>query len=292
MGYILFRFWLLAILLFPTLAFATEVKILQFNVYMLPWPIKSSLQDVRTKAIPAQLEKSDYDLMFFEEAFMPSFRNEMIAKLGKTYPYNFYLSDSAKYSQVFGSGIFVMSRHPFKVIDKAIFASCSGADCFAAKGSFVLDVTLPSGQRLQFAPTHMDAQGEASRVSQIAQVKQLLAKTRVRGVPQIFLGDLNINASKPEMNESLRTLGMTATQLVGRFKTTNARVNPCYATPTNAKWIDHVWVESEFASARSTLEVVPLEFENGGKICPSSDHHALEARLHFEDSELKINKHQ
>lgn len=273
---------LLLTLIVPAIALSADVKILSWNVYMLPMPIKNSLQAQRNQAIPELLENSDYDIMFFQEAFTGSFRKSMIKQLGAEYPHNYYFKRSNLFS-VFGSGVFVMSRYPFKILDKIRYKDCSGADCYATKGTLLVEVSFPSGKTVQFAPTHLNSQRDKAtiRAGQIAQIRTLFQKYKKRGVPQVILGDLNIVGHGPEFFGALKTLDKTPIPLSGPIQTTSGRVNDCYKTTMHSNWLDHVWVSREEYNVTSTLEVIPTEFEFKGKNCPLSDHHAIEAHLSF-----------
>lgn len=270
-----------AITLAPLIAAGAELKVLTWNVYMLPQPIKNSLQHLRDEAIPELLSDSDYDVMFFQEAFTPSFRKAMIKKLSAAYPHQYYLKRSNAVFPVFGSGVFVMSRHPFSVIEKVRFKDCAGADCLAEKGTFLIELQLPSGKLIQFASTHLNSQSKnsAPRAGQLTQVRDMFARNKKRGVAQVFLGDLNISAAKDEFTNSLDLVGMKPVLLSGDTKTTNARVNECFKTPKSAAWIDHIWVDRDTTIAGSSMKVMPTDFVHNGKVCPLSDHHALEAHL-------------
>ena len=211
-------------------------------------------------------------------------RGALMREMSQTYPYSFYLKRDGKIKHVFGSGLLIMSRYPFKVLDKVYFKKCGDFDCFAAKGSVVIETTLPSGKVVQFAPTHLQAKAPYGkvRISQLNQIKQMLKKYERPEVPQIVLGDLNIDVVEPEFAEGLQIMDMEPMQLVGPIKSTNGRTTDCYqAAGSNKQWIDHFWISQNTYNNRSTMEVRDLEFQYNGKICPSSDHHAIEARIFF-----------
>ena len=266
-------------------AHATDLKLLSWNIFMLPKPIKNSLQKVRAKVIAQQLSGSDYDLMFFQEAFTDMIRNELVAKLGDEYPYRYYLKRDGKLKHVFGSGLFIMSRHPFKVLDRVYFKKCGAFDCYAAKGSVLIEAMLPSGKVVQFAPTHLQAKEALGsvRLSQLQQMKTMLLRHARNGVPQIIMGDLNIDVVEPEFESGLNIMDMSPTPLVGPIQHTNGRINDCYKSPgKNKEWIDHFWVSNQTALTQSEMEVRDFEFPYKGRTCPSSDHHAVEARISLE----------
>lgn len=263
---------------------ASEIKVLSWNVFMLPKPLKFSWQKYRTKLIQEELKKVDHDVLFFQEAFVGSFQKAIKNAAGDRYPHSYYLKKRAFYYPM-GSGVMVMSKHPFKILDKVYYKmnTCGGADCFASKGSVLIEVTFPSGKVAQFANTHLqsgDTKGH-KRLAQINQLKGMLEKNARPGVPQFLLGDLNIDSVEPEFHQSLDTLGMDYVDLQGPILYTNHLKNECYKTGGDGihhEWIDHIW--SNGADVKNAhMQVRVMDFEYNGTRCPLSDHHAVEATI-------------
>lgn len=263
---------------------ASDLRVLSWNTFMLPKPIKSSNQPIRTDVIAQALKGEGYDFIFMQEAFMSSFRRHVRKELKKEYPHQYYLKNNRFLYPFFGSGIFVLGRHPFKVLDKVYYNKCAAADCFAAKGAVLVESTLPSGRVVQFASTHLQAKEEhgAIRLSQLKQVKALLERNKKRGVPQMLIGDLNIDVKEPEFEQGLNLLGKTATQLTGPVTHTN--VIDCYKKPNHPKeWIDHMWVSGDTELKDSTIQVREVQYEHNGRVCMAADHHAIEGHFTFAD---------
>lgn len=278
---ILLSFFILFFIISPDLK-AAELKVLSWNVFMLPKPIKFSWQKYRTKLIQEELKKVDHDILFFQEAFIGRFHKALKKAIGDRYPHSYYLKKRAFYYPM-GSGVFVMSRHPFKIVDKVYYRArtCGGADCFASKGSVLIEVKLPSGKTVQFANTHLQS-GESKghkRIAQIHQLKTMLEKHAREGVPQFLVGDLNIDSVEPEFHESLDMLNMDYAELQGPILYTNHLKNECYKTSGDGihhEWIDHIW--SNGADLRKAkMQVRVMAFDYNGISCPLSDHHAVEA---------------
>jgi endonuclease/exonuclease/phosphatase family metal-dependent hydrolase len=266
---------------------AYDAKVLSWNVFMLPKPIWFSWQKFRTEHISDKLKDTDYDLMFFQEAFMKSFHGKLKNDLKKIYPYQYVLGRKHFYYPM-PSGVAVMSKHPFRILDHIYYKNCDAEDCLASKGSMLVEVTFPNGKKAQFASTHLQAKEKDGpiRIKQLTQLKAMLDKHKVAGVPQILMGDLNIDGMEPEpeFHQGQELLGMEALDLTGPIRYTNKLINDCYKTYGNGhdhEWIDHVWVRGMSAS-QSTLEVRQMTFDyEGGRVCPLSDHHAVEAKLSF-----------
>ncbi len=261
---------------------ATELKLLTWNLFMLPKPIKNSFQEIRAQLIPQHLAGSGYDLMFFEEAFDTMARYELITQLRSEYPHHYYLRRDFKPKHLLGSGLFIMSRYPFKVVEKIHFGNCRSYDCYAAKGSVLIEVTLPSGKTVQLASTHLQAThaGGPIRLGQLREIKAMLTRHARAGIPQILLGDFNIDSIAPEFEAGLNIMDMNATQLVGPIQHTSGRQNECFPSPgKEEKWVDHVWLDRHSSVAHAEMNVRDFEFVHKGLTCPLSDHYAVEARI-------------
>lgn len=274
------KFITLLLLLFPLAIQAETLKVLSWNVFMLPKPIKQSLQSTRKKIIAQELKRTDHDIYFLQEAFMGSFRSEVMSALKKTHPYQKHLN-KWRGSPFFSSGLHVVSRYPIKTIDWTYYRNCAEADCFSAKGILLLEVTLPSGRKVQVANTHLQAgekYGEIRRL-QMDDVRRIFDRYEDPKIPQVLLGDLNIANTEPDFLWSLELLGFKPLPLVGPIRTTSSRVNSCYKTGRTPDWVDHIWHRNLRTTRSTNLRVRNFEFKYGEKTCPLSDHHAVESEL-------------
>jgi endonuclease/exonuclease/phosphatase family metal-dependent hydrolase len=262
---------------------ARELKVLSWNVFMLPKPIKNSLQGTRKKIIAEQLNNTTHDLIFMQEAFIKDFRNKVRASLLKTHPYSYYLKKPKILISIFGSGLFVVSRYPVKLVDHVYYRNCASADCLATKGAVLMEITLPGGQRVHVVNTHLQAinsQGEV-RMKQLAQIHAMLLRHGRPDVPQFLIGDLNIDDDEPEFRMSLSLLGMDYANLTGPILYTGGISNPCFKSSSSKKWIDHIWYSNYHGIMASEMRVKPYLFDHRGQTCPLSDHHAVEATFSF-----------
>jgi endonuclease/exonuclease/phosphatase family metal-dependent hydrolase len=268
--------------MFVSSAHAFDFKVLSWNVFMLPKPIKHSLQNTRTKELPLALKKLPHDLIFMQEAFMKKFRKSVKAALKSSHPHTYYLPSPSIPYPVMGSGLFVLSRYPAKLIDRVYFNKCTSADCLAAKGAFMMEVTLPNGEEIQVVNTHLQAmRGNGSiRMKQLGQIHAMLVKNSKPEVPQFLVGDLNIDFNEPEFMMGLNLLGMEFSQLTGPIAFTSGRTNDCYKVDGDQQWIDHMWFGNSRIPA-SEVNVKVMDFPYQGKNCPLSDHHAVEALFHI-----------
>lgn len=275
----------LLLFLFALTAGAGELKILTWNVYMIPKPIKWSYQPERTIEITKQIAKSDYDIVFLQEAFMGDFRKKLYRSVSKKFPYAHYLGINGAVPLV-GSGVFVLSKYPYKVLENIHFRDCSGGDCFSAKGATFIEVTLPGDEKLQFGVTHMQAgsgaEKEAVRLSQLMQIRGSFQRIKTSGIPQFLVGDVNVdyNNNRPEFDRLTSLLQMKTDRLIGDLQHTGGFPTVCYNKTINAnKWIDHILVSQESRNVRVTRSVRAFSGRINGRECPLSDHHSVEATI-------------
>lgn len=252
---------------------------------MLPWPIARSWQDIRSEKIAGQIKESSFDVILLQEAFIGKFRKAVLEKTKEIYPHQFYLDKNSFLFPFVGSGLFVLSRHPFKVLENVYFDECNRADCLASKGVSLIEMTYPSGKVIQFAHTHLQA-GErfgSTRMKQLEQISGLLKKHKKNGVPQILTGDLNIDLYQSEFKGGLDLTRMRFLTLTGDITYTNRLKNKCYRTPGNGMdhgWIDHIWVND--INPLPVMQVKVMTFvSDEGMTCALSDHHALQAHITF-----------
>lgn len=276
--------------LIPLTVSAQEIKLMSWNVYMIPKPIRFSKQGTRTTLIKLQLSKLDHDVIILQEAFSWVFRHRVGKALESTYPHQSLLKRGG--FRALNSGVFVLSRYPFKVLEKLNYDECSEMDCYAGKGVILIELQHPSGKKLQIATSHIQAEhtpeAKAARNSQFILISELLARHRTEGIPQVLAGDLNINAFKleesSEFNMALRTLKMSNGPLTGDYKYTASYKVDCYQNDNgNSKsWLDHVLISENGSGARvENRNALPFFGTIKGKVCPLSDHFGIEALIKF-----------
>lgn len=273
----------------PILAFAEDIKLLSWNVFMLPKPINFSKQAERTPLIASELLNADYDIILLQEAFQNKFRNKLGRLLKDQYPYQDHLRKSVRPKHIINSGLFVASKLPFEVLGWHYFNYCTHADCFSAKGVLLIELTTPNGSKVQVAMSHLQAWDDPKaigiRAAQIHEISELLKIHARPGIPQILAGDLNIDANFDlELPGALSDLGMTNSELTGELRATNGFEVPCYKTPgkpSAGKWLDHIWLKNIESDAEVlNKKIVPFSaVMRSGMDCSLSDHYGIEATI-------------
>lgn len=263
---------------------AEELKVLTWNVFMLPKPIYFSYQKERSDYIIDELLRSDYDLIFLQEAFTGGLHKKLRNRTGKVYGHQYYLKRKFISPTVFGSGVYVLSKYPLTSVQKVYYRACSGADCFASKGALLAEVLLPSGKEIQFVATHLQAgrsdKKRKVRMKQVVRLSDFLAKHSKQDVPQVLLGDINIDGKHDDFTDALERLNMISHPLEGELDYTSGFPIECYKDGSSkTKWVDHILVEKMAPIQVSEKRVKVFKGILDGKECPLSDHHAVEATL-------------
>ena len=266
-----------------------EIKILSWNVFMIPKPINFTKQRARTPLIIEKLKNGHYDVILLQEAFRTKFQKELRGNLSVNYPFQESLKKGKKIFQVLNSGLYLVSKYPFSVLGKKYFDSCTHSDCFSSKGVLLVEVTLPSGKKVQFANTHMQAWEDEGarkvRIDQLLAIKDLLTSNQKDNIPQILIGDLNIDGLlKDEFENALDLMEMTSTPLSGKLRATNGFKMDCFNSPGDDKkeqWLDHMWLKTNKSNTviKNMLAIPMKGTLNNKNDCPLSDHHAVEATL-------------
>lgn len=275
------------LLLIGTLtASAEEIKLLTWNVFMLPKPINFTKQAERTPMIAAELKKSDYDFIVLQEAWIARFRNTVTKELKDKYPYSIHLPRVRRLFKLLNSGLLILSRHPFEVLNHHYYNNCTHSDCFSSKGVLLIEATLPSGKKVQIATSHLQAWNDKKalevRKFQLEEANDLFKTYSRPGVPLIFAGDFNIDGKLDlEYPGALKLLGMESTPLQGTLDYTNSFPIECYKTPGEPEapeWLDHVWIKANETKTEIISKVVkPFMGKFGDKECSLSDHYSVEA---------------
>lgn len=275
------------LLLLPLTAFAQEIRILSWNIFMLPKPIKFSYQKERTEYIIQHLAKENFDVVLLQEAFSGDFRNKVQDSLKKLYPHQSYLDRQSGSLTVYGSGAYILSKYPIGRNEFAYYADCGKSDCFASKGVSLSTITHPSGKMIQIANTHLQSGKEKSKIrfKQLEQVKRLIETYKIKDVPQVLVGDLNIDAlTGNDYQKMLDLLNMKSHSLEGSPQYTNGFPIECYNKPGDdqLEWLDHIVINRDFTGSLKKKKVRVFTATLEGKECPLSDHYAVEATISFQ----------
>lgn len=183
------------------------MKVLSWNIYMLPLlvPYRSNRRK-RSQSIVAELLKLDFDIICFQEAFLPASRRLIWQGLHHLYPYQYGPANNGRHFKT-NSGLWILSKVKLNVLQTVQFTRHTGWDSMARKGAMLLAGEW-NGHPFHLLGTHLQA-GVAHpkiREVQIAQLKnELLIPYRKPNVPQIICGDMNVSIDEKEEYQHMLT---------------------------------------------------------------------------------------
>ncbi len=177
-----------------------DLKILSWNIYLLPGIAPVAGRTVRAAAIADTISKLDYDIIVFQEAFHKKAVKAMREKLKSTYPFMYGPYNQPKSKVRVNSGVWIISKLPLKELGTTQFSNGKVADKFALKGAALLEGTVGK-QTFQILGTHLQAEDKFNHIrrEQFTQIYTKLLKVyQKEGVPQIICGDMNTQLSEQE----------------------------------------------------------------------------------------------
>lgn len=233
----------------------SDLKILSWNIYMLPALVPMPGRMERAEAIGDTLIKSDYDIIVFQEAFHKKALGVLRKKLAGSFPYMYGPFNEPKRIDRINSGVWIVSKIPLKLLNTVQFPAGKGSDFFSYKGAALMEGTLPNGKTFQILGTHMQSENypEIRKQQFDIMYKDLLSVNKKDGVPQIICGDMNTETLiKEEYCNMLECLDAENGQLDGVQKET-------YDGPQNEL------ISGSWKNHRATLDYILLR-HNGAKI--------------------------
>jgi endonuclease/exonuclease/phosphatase family metal-dependent hydrolase len=176
----------------------TPLKILTWNIWMMPKIAHSPKNEARADAIATELLARDFDILCLEKAFDPSARNVLAHRLGERYPYRYGpINQPPTLSLEISGGVWVLSRVPLQPVHTIQFRDDAGWEHFSRKGAILLHGDW-QGDGFQLIATHLqgenaiDSNHQAIRDKQIAQIaNELIAQHADRDLPLFLCGDFN-----------------------------------------------------------------------------------------------------
>lgn len=175
-----------------------SLRLLSWNIQMLPFPAPPHGKAKRARAIAALLKENHYDVVVFQEAFKRRSRRILSRELRETFPHQTEVLNKKILSIKTNGGVMIFSRHPIESVHEIRFTKRRGYDKFARKGAMLAEIQF-HGKPIQVLGTHLQAFGtDDILISQYNQMKtELLDPHQRNGVPQFLLGDFNTRKVPP-----------------------------------------------------------------------------------------------
>lgn len=265
----------------------TELKILTWNIYMLPLCSRIHRNCRRAEAISREITQYNYDIIVFEEAFDYRARKILRSQLKEQYPFVYGPANESHFSFRTNSGIWILSKVPLCQLEQIEFKNRIGIDAIARKGAVLFEGKW-LGQPFQLLGTHLQNDSpDAVRHGQCHEISdKLLKKYAKEGVPQIVCGDFNIEyEDKENYGVMLSILDAKNGTLHGDLQSSFDEVDNKLAYRKNGKkqLIDYVLVRNNKSICDIDRKVSVLKNHLKDLISDLSDHYGIEATIHFND---------
>jgi len=266
----------------------SELKILSWNIYMLPYISLINDNDQRAKIIAEKLVNSDYKIIVFQEAFSSKCRRVIAEKLFESYPYQYGPANRNRFPFKTSSGLWVLSKFPLTKKNEIQFSICKGFDAVARKGAVIFEGCY-NGSKFQLLATHLQAENShLLRKRQCSEIKEhLLDPYYNKDIPQFICGDFNIDMDDTHnYRQMLSTLDASNGEISGNTKVTYDELNNNLAYNPNGRKrvIDYVLVRNEGLIDKIERKVQTFFTNNKGNESYLSDHYAMEFCVNFSDA--------
>jgi len=270
-----------------------ELKVLSWNIYMLPYISLFNNNGERAKVIAQTLQTSDYQIIVFQEAFSSKCRHILAKNLAKEYPYQYGPINKNNLPFRTNSGLWIVSKIPLSELGQIQFSRSSGFDMVARKGA-VLFQGIFDGATFQLLTTHLQADNSNEvRVKQCDEIRDhLLNKYFNPVIPQLICGDFNIDMDdRSSYQQMLKTLDAQNGELSGTVKFTYDEINNNLAKIANGKRriIDYVLVRNGGLIHTIERKVQTFFSHVGDRASNLSDHYAMEFKVNFTASDDNPN---
>jgi len=263
-----------------------NLKILSWNIYMLPYIGSINSNSSRAESIGEMLSYMDYDIIVFEEAFHSYSRKIILKELGKMYPFAYGpVNLESNYLET-NSGIWILSKLPLKLIKSIEYIDSKGFDAIAKKGAVLLE-GIWNKKLFQLIGTHLQADEYSNiRKKQINQLyNELVLPYKNDSIPQIICGDFNINAEDSfEYFYMIKRLNANNNRSFSLNNISYDEINNKIAIKDKPipKTLDYILISNETLNVEIERNIIKLQgYNSDGFREDLSDHYALEANIKF-----------
>lgn len=273
------------ITMYSVQAQSSTLKILSWNIYMLPRFIKNTGKIERAEKIGQSLKETDYDIIVFQEAFHRGARRIIKAALKDKYQFMAGPANLQTFSIRTNSGLWILSKYPIEFSQEIKFKTKSGTDAFSRKGALITEFCVNS-QRIQIIATHLQSSGENwLKESQCVEIaNRITNQYKKDGVPQIICGDFNIEMNATfQYNNMLKILDANDCEITGKQKFSYDRLNNDLNSENSKKQelIDYILFRKNKSNITFKEKLIKIfQFKWDNKHLDLSDHYAIEA--HFD----------
>lgn len=266
-----------------------ELKILSWNIYMLPYVSLFNNNGERAKVIASRLQNSDCDIFVFQEAFSSKCRNIISKGLMHNYPYQYGPINESIIPFITNSGLWIVSKIPLLQLGKIQFSNSTGFDAVASKGAVLFEGCI-NGSCFQLLGTHLQADHLSKiRNQQCTEIREHLLNPNYRAdTPQFICGDFNISRNDSlNYKQMLKTLDAQNGKISGTIDVTYDGINNTLAkmkTIGKSKVVDYILVRNGQLIKNIERKVQPFLAKINGIESNLSDHYGVECTISFNDA--------
>lgn len=261
-----------------------SLKVLSWNIYMLPPLIYKTGKHKRARLIGQLLSESDYDVIVFQEAFHHGARRKIKRWTEDIFPYQVGPANLRYVSLRTSSGIWIISKVPIKKVESICFKKRWGLDNKMARKGALMVEGEKNGHTFQIIGTHLNAGGPLDiRMSQAAAIQnELLEPFQKENVPQIICGDFNIRKTNEAAYDKLLT---TLKARDGKLKDREGKMTEIREKNDMRTWkgkgiIDFIFYRDNGRKAKSIARKIPLIRHRWHKKHQDlADHNPIEATI-------------
>ncbi len=263
-----------------------SLKILTWNIYMLPYINMLNNNSTRAEMIGEVISHFDYDIIIFEEAFYSHSRKMIKQELQSFYPYIYGPANSEDNYFETNSGVWILSKVPLKLVKSIRYKNHKSFDAIARKGAMLLE-GIVNGKTYQLVGTHLQAEEYCDiRKLQMEQLtKELLDPLKIKGVPQIICGDFNVDAK--DFNEYSFMINKLNVSNDSLFSLQNKSFDEvknklAHTKKPDPKTLDYILIRNEEKGIgiKRFLKIFKGH-DNDGNLIDLSDHYGVEATIVF-----------
>lgn len=276
---------LLSLMNTVTASDSSPLRILSWNVYLLPVLSLFNDNPLRARAIADEIYDSNYDVVVFQEAFSATNRRRIARRIREKYPFQYGPVNQGRALHRTNSGLWIVSRIPLTLKKSILFSESTGFDAVARKGAVIFEGDF-KGKKFQLLTTHLQADGKPGiRERQLEEIRQqLLHPYSDVHIPQVICGDFNIEKSDSSTYDGmLRVLEAADGELSSSLRYSyDERGNSLLRRPEgNPKLIDYILLRNDGLIHRIERKIRAFQRLVGEEMHHLSDHYALEAEIHL-----------
>jgi len=267
-----------------------KIKVITWNIYMLPHYWVHTGQLKRAKQIAEIMKTQDADVIVFEEAWDKKSRDIIREGLRDSFPYE---SGAPRKSVWYKSncGVWIVSKVKIDVVKQIFYKEAKGSDRLASKGAILVEGEK-NGFCFQLVGTHMQSDLNSGknvqpiRDKQYAELRQeLLEPYAKENIPQIVAGDFNtIRADSSSYKSLVSSLNLTQCALQGERKFSYDYANNDFIlnTPGAPQLIDYIFYsKAQMQQLTGTMQIIVFRKRWDMMHKDLSDHFAVAGTFSF-----------